>query len=83
MYVNLLTRRPDHFNFRNSTKLQNFVAANEIIFRLYGKLNNNDLKASEKYYSLRNWFISFCLGPTVRVHGTLDQSLVSKIKFNQ
>ena len=56
MYVNLLTRRPDHFNFRNSTKLQNFVAANEIIFRLYGKLNNDDLKASEKYYSLRNWF---------------------------
>ena len=53
MYVNLLTRRPDHFNFRNSTKLQNFVAANEIIFRLYGKLNNDDLKASEKYYSLR------------------------------
>ena len=62
MYVNLLTRRPDHFNFRNSTKLQNFVAANEIIFRLYGKLNNDDLKASEKYYSLRNWFtIIFCL----------------------
>ena len=39
MYVNLLTRRPDQFNFRNSSTLQNFVAANEIIFRLYGKLN--------------------------------------------
>ena len=56
MYVNLLTRRPDQFNFRNSSTLQNFVAANEIIFRLYGKLNNDELKASEKYYSLRNGF---------------------------
>ena len=36
VYVNLLSRRPDQFNLRNSTELRNFVTANELVFRFHG-----------------------------------------------